>query len=66
MDKLIAIVACLPYLLLIVVCIRDNRLDLERTVILIQVLAQVLTMFARRAPVRITFNPLYWVLAFVA
>ena len=65
-DKAIAIVACLPYLLLIAACIRNNRLDPVRIAMLIQVLAQVVTMFARREPVRITFNPFYWILAFVA
>jgi len=65
-DKVIAIVACLPFLLLMAACIRNNQLGLVRIAMLIQVLAQVVTMFARREPVRITFNPLYWVLAFVA
>ena len=65
-DKVIATLACLPFLLLIAACVRSNHLDPVRIAMLIQVLAQVLTMFARREPVRITFNPLFWLLAFVA
>lgn len=65
-DKAFAIVACLPYLFLLTGYIRNNQFDLVHIVMLIQVLMQVVTMFARREPVRVTFNPLYWALAFVA
>lgn len=65
-DKAFAVVACLPYLFLLAAYIRIKQVDFVHIVMLIQVLMQVVTMFARREPVRVTFNPLYWALAFVA
>jgi protein-S-isoprenylcysteine O-methyltransferase Ste14 len=65
-DKAFAITACLPYLFLIYLYVRTHQLDLAHIAMIIHMLVQVTTMFARRTPVRVTFNPLYWALAFVA
>jgi len=61
-DKAFAIVACLPYLFLMYFYIHTHQADLAHIAMLIQ----VTTMFVRRIPVRVTFNPLYWTLAFAA
>ena len=47
-DKLFAVIACLPYLFLLMAYIHSDQLDLVHIVMLIQVLMQVVTMFARR------------------
>lgn len=65
-DKVFAIMACLPFLLLVAAYVRIHQFDFVRLVMLIQVLMQVVTMFVRREPVRVTLSPLYWALAFVA
>jgi hypothetical protein len=65
-DKTIAILACLPFLVSLYLRIRASGLDLPRIVVAIHVCVLVGTMISRRLPSRITPNPLFWLLAFVA
>jgi protein-S-isoprenylcysteine O-methyltransferase Ste14 len=65
-DKTIAVVACLPLVWLIYLRFQAFGVDLPRLTLAINILVLVGTMLARRAPVRVTPNPLFWLLAFVA
>jgi protein-S-isoprenylcysteine O-methyltransferase Ste14 len=65
-DKTIAVVACLPLVWLVYLRFQAFGVDLPRVTLAINILVLVGTMLARRAPVRVTPNPLFWLLAFVA
>lgn len=65
-DKTIAILACLPFLVSLYLRIRASGFDLPRVVVVIHISVVVGTMISRRVPSRITPNPLFWLLAFVA
>jgi protein-S-isoprenylcysteine O-methyltransferase Ste14 len=65
-DKTIAVVACLPLVWLVYLRFQAFGVDLPRLTLAINILVVVGTMLARRAPVRVTPNPLFWLLAFVA
>lgn len=65
-DKTIAVIACLPFIYLLYLRMRSGTLDVVRTNLAIQNLIIVVTMLARRRPVRVTTNPWFWLLAFVA
>lgn len=65
-DKTIAIIACLPFIYLLYLRLLSGTLDVVRTNLAIQNLIIVVTMLARRRPVRVTTNPWFWLLAFVA
>jgi protein-S-isoprenylcysteine O-methyltransferase Ste14 len=58
--------ACLPFLVSLYLRIRASGFDLPRIVVVIHLCVLVGTMISRRAPSRITPNPLFWLLAFVA
>lgn len=65
-DKTIAVLACLPFLLALYMRLRAGTLDIVRINLSIQNLILVVTMLIRRTPVRVTTNPWLWLLAFVA
>lgn len=65
-DKTIAVIACLPFLYVLYQKLQAGTLDVVRTNMAIHNLIIVATMLARRAPVRVTMNPLFWLLAFLA
>jgi protein-S-isoprenylcysteine O-methyltransferase Ste14 len=65
-DKTVAILACLPFLVSLYLRIRASSFDLPRIVVAIHLCVLVGTMISRRVPSRITPNPLFWLLAFVA
>lgn len=65
-DKTIAVIASLPFLYLLYLRLHEGTLNLARINLAIQYLLLVGTMLARRTPVRVTTNPLFWLLAFVA
>jgi protein-S-isoprenylcysteine O-methyltransferase Ste14 len=65
-DKTIALVAITPNVIELYHRYTDVNLSFVRAVAGIQTIILVITMVFRRTPVRVTPNPWYWVLAFVA
>jgi len=65
-DKTIAIVAITPNVIELYHRYSDANLSFVRAVAGIQTVILVITMVFRRTPVRVTPNPWYWLLAFVA
>jgi protein-S-isoprenylcysteine O-methyltransferase Ste14 len=65
-DKTIALVAITPNVIELYHRYTDVNLSFVRAVAGIQTIILVITMVFRRAPVRVTPNPWYWLLAFVA
>ena len=64
-DKILAILAVLPFVYPIAMHFRHNP-KFGEIVYLAQVLLLIGTMVIRRLPVRISTNPYYWVVAFMA
>jgi protein-S-isoprenylcysteine O-methyltransferase Ste14 len=64
-DKILAILAVLPFVYPIVMHFR-HHVKFGELVYLVQVLLLIATMVIRRLPVRISTNPYYWVVAFMA
>ena len=65
-DKTIALVAITTNVIELYHRYTDVNLSFVRAVAGIQTIILVITMVFRRAPVRVTPNPWYWLLAFVA
>jgi protein-S-isoprenylcysteine O-methyltransferase Ste14 len=65
-DKTIALVAITPNVIELYHRYTDVNLSFVRGVAGIQTIILVITMVFRRTPVRVTPNPWYWLLAFVA
>jgi len=65
-DKTIAVVAIMPNVIELYHRYTDVNLGFVRAVAGIQTIILVITMVFRRTPVRVTPNPWYWLLAFVA
>jgi protein-S-isoprenylcysteine O-methyltransferase Ste14 len=65
-DRVIAVVAALPFVLVLYYNIRSTQLTIPRVALLLQLCLLVVTMLIRRPPVRVTTRPLYWLVAFVA
>ena len=65
-DKTIAVVAITPNVIELYHRYSDANLSFVRGVAGIQTIILVITMVFRRTPVRVTPNPWYWLLAFVA
>ena len=65
-DKTIAVIAIIPNAIGLYWRYTDNRLNFVRVVASIQVFLLIITMIIRRTPLRVTPNPLFWLLAFVA
>ena len=65
-DRTVAIIAILPTVYLIYWRLRQGTLDIVRINLILQSLLLIATTVARRPPVRVTLNPWFWLLAFVA
>ena len=65
-DKTIAVVAIAPNVVELYHRYTDSNLTFVRAVAGTQTIILVITMLFRRTPVRVTPNPWYWLLAFVA
>jgi protein-S-isoprenylcysteine O-methyltransferase Ste14 len=65
-DKTIAIVAVVPFTYALYLRLAAGTLNLPRACVAVSLLLTIVTMVLRRAPVRVTPNPLWWLLAFVA
>jgi protein-S-isoprenylcysteine O-methyltransferase Ste14 len=65
-DKTIAIIAVVPNAIELYRRYTSGNLSFPRAVLGIQAFILIITMVFRRAPVRVTPNPWYWLLAFVA
>jgi protein-S-isoprenylcysteine O-methyltransferase Ste14 len=66
LDRTIALLACLPFLWLAYYRYQHMKLGLPLASFTAGVLILFVTMIFRRPPTRVTLNPLYWVLAFLA
>jgi len=64
-DKTLAIIAVLPFVYPIAMHFRHHP-KIGEIIYLAQVLLLIATMIFRRLPVRISTNPYYWVVAFLA
>jgi protein-S-isoprenylcysteine O-methyltransferase Ste14 len=65
-DRVIAVLAALPFVLVLYYNISFTRLTIPRVALLLQLCLLVITLLIRRPPVRVTTRPLYWLVAFVA
>lgn len=65
-DRTIAIVAALPFAYLLWNDARAGELTVPRIAILFQLTLFLITMLIRTPPVRVTANPLFWAVTFVA
>ena len=65
-DKSIAILACLPFVYVLYHRLAEGTLNIPRAAAALGQLITIATMVMRRVPERITPNPLWWLLAFVA
>jgi protein-S-isoprenylcysteine O-methyltransferase Ste14 len=65
-DRAVAVIAIIPTAYLIYWRFRQGTLDIVRINLILQGLLYIATMVARRPPVRVTLNPWFWLLAFVA
>jgi protein-S-isoprenylcysteine O-methyltransferase Ste14 len=66
LDRTIAIIACGPIMYLAYYRVEHGHLGIPLIAAVFQSLLLIATMMIRRPPVRVTPNPLYWLLAFVA
>ncbi|MHB9074658.1 MAG: methyltransferase family protein [Desulfobaccales bacterium] len=65
-DKTFAILAVLPFAYELVRMLQHGQLNIPRAVLAIHFLVVIITMVIRTVPVRVTPNPWFWGLAFVA
>jgi protein-S-isoprenylcysteine O-methyltransferase Ste14 len=65
-DKIAALIACGPFLWQLYANYRRYGFDTPRVFLALHLLSFILPSLFRRTPVRVTPNPLYWLLAFVA
>src|SRR5262249_11378578 len=65
-DKMIAIVACLPFVYALYHRLAEGTFNIPRAGAAVGQLITIATMVLRRAPEGVTPNPLWWLLAFVA
>ncbi len=65
-DRMIAIIAIAPFMYTTYVRFREGALNIPRVSAIIMSFLLIATMVVRRAPQRVTPNPWYWLLAFVA
>jgi protein-S-isoprenylcysteine O-methyltransferase Ste14 len=65
-DRTIAVLATLPFGYVLWFDIRAGHLSVPRVAILVQLSLLIVTMLIRLPPVRVTTNPLFWVVALVA
>ena len=64
-DKSIAVVACIPFVVELYNRWVVGHVNFPRAVLGLQLLVIILLMVLRTAPVRVTPNPWFWLLAFV-
>jgi len=65
-DRTIALLAALPFAYVLWIDLHAGRLTIPRVAFLFQLSLLIVTMLVRTAPVRVTANPLFWIVAFVA
>ncbi len=65
-DRSIAVLAALPFGYVLWIDLHAGRLTIPRLAILSQLSLLIVTMLIRIPPVRVTTNPLFWLVAFVA
>jgi protein-S-isoprenylcysteine O-methyltransferase Ste14 len=65
-DKTIAVVACLPFVYALYHRLAEGTLNIPRAAAALGQLITIATMVSRRSPERVTPNPVWWLLAFVA
>jgi protein-S-isoprenylcysteine O-methyltransferase Ste14 len=65
-DKIIAILAVLPFIYYLHEVVTRGQMNIPRAGVAINSIVLIATMLFRTAPVRVTPNPWYWLLAFVA
>src|SRR5262245_16528741 len=65
-DKTIAIIAVVPNAIGLYHRYTSANLNFPRAVLGIQIFILIITMIFRRTPVRVTPNPWFWLLTFVA
>ena len=65
-DRTIAVLAALPFGYVLWFNIRAGNLTIPRFAILFQLSLLIVTLLIRIPPVRVTPNPLFWLVAFVA
>ena len=65
-DRTIAIIAIIPSAIELVHRYTSRNLSFPRAVLGIQLVILIITMVLRRPPLRVTPNPWFWLLAFVA
>ncbi len=65
-DKTIAVLAVAPFAYELVRMLMRGEMNIPRAVLATHFLVVIVTMVLRSAPVRVTPNPWYWGLAFVA
>ncbi len=65
-DRSIAVLAALPFGYVLWIDIRAGDLTIPRAAIIFQLSLLIITMLFRTPPVRVTTNPVFWLVAFVA
>ncbi len=65
-DKSIAVLAVLPFAYELLRMLQRGQMNIPRAVLAIHFLVVIITMVMRTTPVRVTPNPWFWALAFVA
>jgi len=65
-DKSIAVLAVLPFVYELYKLLMHGEMNIPRANLAVQFLLVIATMVFRTAPVRVTPNPFYWLLAFLA
>jgi len=65
-DRTIAVLAALPFGYVLWIDLHAGRLTIPRFAIIFQLSLLIVTMLIRLPPVRVTTNPLFWFIAFVA
>ncbi len=65
-DRVISVVAALPFGYVLWIDILAGRLTLPRFAIIFQLTLFMVTMLIRTPPVRVTTNPLFWIVTFLA
>jgi protein-S-isoprenylcysteine O-methyltransferase Ste14 len=65
-DKTLAILACIPFVLPILFGFKAIPFDIPNTIYVLQISLCALTLLIRRTPVRVTSDPLLWLLTLLA
>ena len=65
-DKTLAVLACIPFVIPFVVALEKFSFDIPNTVFILQISLCALTLLIRRTPVRVTTDPLLWLLTLLA